>query len=114
MSHGILLVVDDDHELRETLAEVLREEGYRVHQASNGKEALQVLQRGLQPCLIVLDDMMPIMSGTEFLARLPEASAIPVLVITAFDRIKNVGEDISVLHKPFDVVTILEAVKRHC
>src|SRR5690242_12282079 len=82
----LVLVVDDDREIRSALAEVLEDSEYEVLQAANGLEALEHLGRcELPPFLILLDVMMPKMNGWEFrreqLTR-PALAAIPVVVIS--------------------------------
>jgi len=62
-----VLVVDDCRDLRETLAAILRQQGFEVALAENGREALAVLERCPEPGLIVLDLMMPVMDGWAFL-----------------------------------------------
>jgi CheY-like chemotaxis protein len=83
----MLLVVDDDPAIRETLADLLQDEGYVVMTAINGKEALTRLRAGsARPCVILLDLMMPVMSGAEFYAEMrsdPALADIPVVVISA-------------------------------
>ena len=64
-----VLLVDDDVAIREALAEVLVDEGFAVHQAVNGREALDWLHHdgsnGSRPCVVLLDLMMPVMDGTD-------------------------------------------------
>jgi CheY-like chemotaxis protein len=82
---GDILVVEDEPELRELLRRTLKKAGWSVREASNGREALDQLAH-VRPALIVLDLMMPIMDGFEFLQELrkrPEWQSIPVLVVTA-------------------------------
>src|SRR5262249_1755713 len=83
---GIVLVVDDDSDIRGALCELLEDEGYRVVAASNGEEALVYLNSRERPCVILLDLMMPVMDGWEFRRQQqkdPRWSQIPVVVITA-------------------------------
>jgi two-component system, chemotaxis family, chemotaxis protein CheY len=80
-----LLVVDDDVDLRESLRDVLTDEGYRVTMAANGQEALSLLPGLPRPCGILLDLVMPVMGGNEFyraMSALPALADIPVLVLT--------------------------------
>src|SRR5262245_41874314 len=82
----LVLIVDDDQDIRDTLGGVLTEEGYRVVGAANGQEALDYLKDGERPCLILLDLMMPVMDGWQFLKQQgmsPSLAEIPVVVITA-------------------------------
>jgi CheY-like chemotaxis protein len=85
LSQNTVLVVDDDADLREALRDLLRDEGYAVTLASNGKEALELLPSLKRPCGIVLDIAMPVMSGTEFyqaMIAIPAFADIPVVVLT--------------------------------
>ena len=75
-----ILVVDDDPDIRTSLAEILGDEGYRVAGARNGREALDYLRRRTRPSLILLDMMMPDMDGWLFRReqqKLPELASIP-------------------------------------
>ena len=115
-----LLVVDDDTDLREALEEVLRDAGYEVMGASNGKHALEVLAAlPLLPGLVLLDMMMPVLDGGGFaraMRQVPEWRGIPVLVFSASANARQVAEEIGAcghMRKPVDVDTLLEAVARH-
>jgi FixJ family two-component response regulator len=80
-----VLVVDDDTDLRESLGDVLRAEGYAVTLASNGREAFDLLPGLRRPCAVVLDLAMPVMSGTEFyraMSEVPSLADIPVAILT--------------------------------
>ena len=85
-----VLVVDDDDGIRHALQQVFEDEGYEVSTASNGRDALdKIEQMGLAgpPCVIVLDLMMPVMDGREFLTHRtgdPSLRAVPVVVVSAF------------------------------
>jgi CheY-like chemotaxis protein len=86
-----ILVVEDDADLRNTLAVVLEEEGFHVATAGNGKAAMEVLRRGFHADLILLDLMMPEMNGWEFRALQraesdPAIASVPVVVVSAFGR----------------------------
>ena len=83
-----VLIVDDDPVARKALALVFEHQGYPVVQAANGQEALKRLRDGPPPGLILLDLMMPIMDGWEFLQRQkqdPALAGIPVVIISAAD-----------------------------
>lgn len=82
-----VLLVEDDVETREIMAHALEKSGWKVFEASNGQEALDMMA-DVQPQLILLDLMMPVMDGFGFLAEMraqPEWQDIPVIVITAKD-----------------------------
>lgn len=116
----ILLVVDDDPVIRSGLKLLLESEGYQVHGASNGREALTLLQRFSQsPCIILLDLMMPVMDGLEF-RRLqlqdPAFAHVPVIMITGKEVPGNIEElrPLTVLRKPFRADAVLALVEEHC
>jgi CheY-like chemotaxis protein len=80
-----VLVIDDDSDVRAALCELLEIEGYEATGAEDGQAALERLNAGARPGLILLDLMMPRMNGREFCAHLrqdPELGAIPVIVVT--------------------------------
>ena len=106
-----ILVVDDNPEARELTAHVLRDEGFRVHEATNGGDALEVLSEiGEVPALVIVDLLMPILDGYRFIERLRQVSkGIPVVVITGsgVDAIPGV----KVLAKPFEPDTLRALVR---
>ena len=117
---GQVLVVDDDESIRETLSEVLRDRGFSVAVAENGAAALAHLRAHELPCLIVLDLMMPVMSGAEFRDQQladPRLAAVPVVVMSAADRggvlARRIKAD-AFLPKPPSVRVLLQTVARFC
>jgi CheY-like chemotaxis protein/two-component sensor histidine kinase len=85
---GTVLVVEDDPPSRELVVRMLQKEGITVKEAGNGKEALDLIQGGLRPAMIILDLMMAEMNGFEFLRQVrphPEWSKIPVVVVSSLD-----------------------------
>lgn len=64
-----VLIVEDNHDLRVDQRIILEEKGFEVYSATNGKDALKLIQEGLEPEVIVLDLVMPLMDGEEFLSR---------------------------------------------
>jgi CheY-like chemotaxis protein len=114
-----ILVVDDDPDLQEALADLLQSRGYRVSSADDGAKALQWLGQSEAPCLILLDLMMPVMDGHEFLARRnahPVLADIPVVVISAghHPRGSVVPGAAEVLYKPFEADHLMRIVQRYC
>ena len=84
-ARGTILVVEDDDELRQTLADLLADEGYHVVCASNGREGLDALA-AVQASLVLLDLVMPEMSGQDVYAAMqadPRLADIPVIVCTS-------------------------------
>jgi CheY-like chemotaxis protein len=117
-SPGIVLVVDDDPDIRDALCELLEDEGYRVVSASNGQEALVYLKTREPPCVILLDLMMPVMDGWEFRRRQqndPRWSGIPVVVITAAGKYgaSSIAAE-RILPKPLQLEHVLEALAQYC
>lgn len=96
------LLVDDEELVRASTADMLVELGYVVAQASSAEEALQRVQAGLRPDVLVTDHLMPGMSGTELAhelrALLPE---LPVLVISGYTEVADVAPELPRLTKPF-------------
>jgi two-component system, chemotaxis family, chemotaxis protein CheY len=81
-----VLIVDDDPDIRDALGECLRYEGYSVHAAADGRDALDRLEVGLRPSVILLDLMMPVLNGFDVLNALnsrPDWKSIPVVVVSA-------------------------------
>lgn len=82
-----ILVVEDDEDLREALAELLRFRGFRVLEAANGRRAVELLENEIsEPCTILLDLMMPVMNGWAVLDHLERQGihrSSPIFVITA-------------------------------
>jgi CheY-like chemotaxis protein len=119
-SKSPLLIVEDDFDIRDTLAQILEEEGYRVLGASNGQEALDQLKNGEVPCLILLDLMMPVMNGWQFRAEQlkdPRLAAIPVVIISADAAVhEKVGSlsAVAVMKKPIQLERLLEIVGKYC
>lgn len=113
-----ILVVDDDLDVRVTVAEALTESGYVVRTAENGLDAIAVINEGVRPCLIVLDMWMPVMDGYQFMDRLnedPDLATIPVLILTAADALKRVGMgEVGVIRKPFPIEALLAMAGRFC
>jgi CheY-like chemotaxis protein len=111
-----LLIVDDDADVREALASVLEDEGYKVLIAESGRAALETLRRGARPTLILLDLMMPVMDGYEFRARQlqdPDLAKIPVVVLTAGamdPRVEALGA-VRSFRKPVSLERLLEALR---
>jgi CheY-like chemotaxis protein len=114
-----VLVVDDDPEIRDALADALEGRGYDVAVANHGGDALDWLSKSPAPCLIVLDLMMPVMDGHEFISRQkrnPAIANIPVVIITAGRDPygTKVVEAVDVLHKPFGFESLLKFVQQYC
>lgn len=115
MKEGRVLVVDDEPMLRETLGNMLSDEGYVVDLAVDGEAALESVH-AVRPDAILLDLMMPGMNGRQFLQALrdePAYADVPVLIMTAVHGLEvnlaNVGAS-ELVEKPFDVEDLLNKV----
>jgi two-component system chemotaxis response regulator CheY len=114
-----VLLIDDDEAIRSSLGEFLEEQGFTVLTACHGAEALELLKTAERPALILLDFMMPVMNGSEFLAAMrgdPALRGIPVVILSAWVR-EWTGHAIGVDHvlgKPFNTEHLLEVVGRYC
>lgn len=110
-----LLVVDDDDGIRESIRDLLEDEGYRVETATNGREALAAVSRH-RPCVMLLDLMMPVMNGWQVLDALRSdqaLSGIPVVVVSA--AADGLPSGVArTLRKPLRLEALLDAVKAHC
>lgn len=121
-----VLVVDDHEDTREMVATMLTDSGFDVVQAANGKEAIDLLVSAgqVEPCLIVLDLEMPVMTGWEFLAIMKSyhrLSSIPVVVTSGSQQKSEAlrhGAVIAYLPKPVNLAGLLERVRQvahqHC
>jgi CheY-like chemotaxis protein len=116
----LVVVVDDDPDALQEMAGVLAGHGYDVATAVNGRQALHMLTAAsdVEPCAIVLDLSMPVMSGWELLAVMrsySRLSKIPVVLVTAhwIDPETRVAFD-ALLKKPFVPEQLVEVVSRVC
>lgn len=113
---NLVLVVDDDDGLQESLEALLELEGYRVCLACDGFQALNMLQ-ATRPALILLDLMMPRMNGYELVGQMRQQGylpGIPIVVLTAgrvSEKIKQLGVD-GYIEKPFELDDLLNQVQR--
>jgi CheY-like chemotaxis protein len=116
--HCPVLIVEDDADLREMMAQLLQLEGYRAETVANGRDALHYLSAGDRPDVILLDLMMPVMDGWEFRRRQvqdPSIARVPVVVLSALDQARafDLGGT-AFLKKPLDFDRLLELVRRFC
>ena len=114
-----ILVVEDDEDITENVRALLESEGYQVSAAPNGRAALETLEgTSPLPSVILLDLMMPVMTGYEFReAQLtnPRIAALPVVLMTADGHIGDKATRLgaaATLRKPFDINELLRVVGR--
>ena len=116
MSDPLLMLVDDDEDLRDAMALIFEAHGFRTIGASDGVEAFDQLERNGRPALILLDVRMPRMNGVEFLRLLrhtPRAT-IPVLALTGDAgacRDAIAAGAVGCLQKPIDPGRLLDAIR---
>lgn len=113
MDEKRILIVDDDKDIQSSMQMILEFHGYAVTCVSNGKEAIEALKKGPNPAVILLDLMMPVMDGFDFLKNV-EASKltknIPIIVMTAARNKASEVEKYTTLLKPFEVTKLLKLV----
>jgi CheY-like chemotaxis protein len=113
-----IFLVEDDFDVREALVETLRDRGYEVESAPDGEQAIQLLRAGARPGLILLDLMMPRMSGSEFrMAQLadPALSELPVVLLSADGRMEEKAVALKVqgaIRKPIDLDELFSVIER--
>jgi CheY-like chemotaxis protein len=118
-SGATILVVEDDPEIRESLRDVLEDRGYQVVTADNGKVGLDKLHQMGKPALILLDLMMPVMSGEEFLKAVRQDDAlatIPVVAVSAWPKeaMRLRGGARAFVQKPISLKRLLTIVEGLC
>ena len=116
--HCPVLIVEDDSDLREMMAQLLTLEGFHSAAVANGKEALRYLSAGDTPNVILLDLMMPVMDGWEF-RRVQQAdpvlARVPTIVLSALDQARAVDlKPDAFLKKPLDFDRLLQLVREYC
>ncbi len=115
-----VLIVEDDADIREAIAEVVESEGHEAIQKPDGRTALDWLRStGRRPCLVLLDLMMPVLDGYGFLAERrsdPRLAEIPVVVISAVrDTARTRSEQpAALLAKPIDLDRLVGVLREFC
>jgi CheY-like chemotaxis protein len=110
-----ILIVDDDADVQEALAELLATEGYTVEVAANGAEAIEVLEREPMPCAVIVDLMMPGIVGQELLEYLrhhERLASVPVAILSASPQLAPEGY--RVFTKPISVRGLLDFIEKRC
>jgi CheY-like chemotaxis protein len=118
--HPTILLIEDHDDARESLAELLRFEGYSVICARNGRDAFNKLYQGARPCIILLDLAMPEMSGFEFRQeqrKHGEFKDVPVIVYSSLNDLEAIAGHLDAkayLQKPSELARLLALVEEHC
>lgn len=114
-----ILVVEDEPSLQIIISHFLKRAGYTVIAADNGKEALRILRAGVEPCLILLDLMMPVMDGVEFMSLQledPRLSRLPVVLCSAAPNLEAKAAQLGAvahIQKPFNFESLRDVVDAH-
>jgi CheY-like chemotaxis protein len=119
LASACVLVVEDDVDIRETVAELLIEEGYQVHTAISGRDALEhLVAASTLPDVVLLDLMMPIMDGWTFYDHLQKEArwaTLPIVVISADANVQEKAarlNPVACLRKPVGIDELLGVVAR--
>jgi CheY-like chemotaxis protein len=119
VSKSTVLIVEDDHDLRDDLAFILRAKGYSVIAAENGSIALAKLKAS-RPDIVLLDLMMPVMNGWELRTKMLEDPALRQLPTVILTGVASPHETVKAMQasgylaKPFDTSKLLETIERFC
>jgi CheY-like chemotaxis protein len=114
-NEALVLVVEDEPGLRRLVAEILRRRGHRVRVAEHGVAALEQLESGLKPALVVTDVVMPRMGGRELASQMAARGwSIPVLFMSGYQAGEELPNDDThrFIGKPFTPDTLVQAVRR--
>jgi CheY-like chemotaxis protein len=116
VEHFRILVVEDHNDSREMLEEFLTEEGFTVETAVNGLQALERLMRPPRPDLVLLDLMMPVMTGWDLMERVAEEPSLwglPVIVVSGAGSTRPLPRGIvGSIPKPLDLNLLMETISR--
>ncbi len=114
---GRILIVDDDRDTREALSEFVRAVGCRADVACDGLAGLGALERGVPPCLVLVDVTMPRLGGEEFVRRVrrtPLGADLTVVSMSAGDRRLRPPLVDRHLAKPFGLDELWPTIERCC
>jgi CheY-like chemotaxis protein len=115
--HPLILIVEDDEASREAVSALLESAGYHTVGAANGEDALDLLRHGLDPCLILLDLMMPVKDGWSFRAEQMQdqrLARVRTIVLSAVADAPPLQGVVASLRKPIEIDTLLDLVAKHC
>lgn len=110
-----ILLIEDEESIADILSYALRKEGFRVHSAATGKDGIRLFE-GVDPAIVILDLMLPDMTGFDICKKFTTNSTVPILMLTARDDIvdKVLGLELGAddyMTKPFDVREVIARVK---
>jgi CheY-like chemotaxis protein len=111
----MILIVDDESDIRDSLQEFFEDEGYAVATAENGQKALDLLGAPQLPCVVILDLLMPVLDGNEVYEKMqadPRLAAVPVIISTSDPRRAPSG--VLTMKKPVSLMRLLGVVKQYC
>ena len=120
MLQAPILIIEDDDDIRLVYRELLESEGYEVDSCANGEEGLEFLRNHPEPCLILLDMLMPVLNGRDFMLGFEKWAEsivpIPVYLVSASANLAEAQQMgcHGFLKKPFDFQKLLEIVQVHC
>lgn len=119
-----IVVIDDDHDVRDVIVFALENDGFSVSSYENGREGLDALNEMKTeslPGLIIVDYLMPEMDGVTFINQIknsfPKLANIPVAISSAMGAMNSSiikDNDIILLHKPMDLDDLLKVARQHC
>lgn len=110
---GLALLVDDEELVRTSTASMLSDLGYRVVEAGSGEEALTLVSQGLAPDLLITDQLMPGLSGTDLAVRLrQERPGVPVLIVSGYADLDSLSPSFPHLSKPFRQAELASALEK--
>jgi CheY-like chemotaxis protein len=117
-----VLVIEDDPDIREAVVSLIQDEApwVSVASASDGMEALELLEDGPAPCLALLDVMMPVMNGLEFLDALRDRGLAPEMHVVLVSAYVQLARQVTypgvtgLLPKPFRAADLMAVVRKHC
>lgn len=111
----MILIVDDEADIRDSLQEFFEDEGFSVATAANGEEGLAQLRSGPLPCVIILDLLMPVLDGNEMYEKMQAdtgLSQVPVIISTSDPRRAPSG--VLTMKKPVSLMRLLATVRQFC
>jgi CheY-like chemotaxis protein len=111
----VILIVDDDADIRDSLQDFFEDQGFAVVTAKDGGDALERLAQGDPPRVVILDLLMPVLNGGQVYAHMradPRLADVPVIVSTSDPSRAPSG--VEVIKKPLNLDRLLRAVRGHC